>query len=330
MKAFNLLSLTLMVITCHVLGQKSTDNQYSKPFKKVKDTTFAYADNFGSIRNIQGMPYVQKSWPENGKWRVLLYNETAKYVAKTGWFKDPEMQVKDGVFEEFHPKGNIASTGTWVNNKKDGAYRSFYEDGKPLELTTYSNDLPVDSAWEYHEDGSIKFRGFFDKSGNGTATEYYKGGKEKLSGSIKTGKRDGTWTIKDETGAKIMEVTFMADSLTKTTCFAADGKALSKGDCIFEKPAEFPGGEKEWTKFLQKNLRYPNDAFKKEIKGVVRVQFIVDTDGSVKESTILTSPDKSLSNEVLRLMKQSPKWLPAIQYNKPVIYRHIQAITFMF
>jgi protein TonB len=54
----------------------------------------------------------------------------------------------------------------------------------------------------------------------------------------------------------------------------------------------------------------------------------VDKDGSVGELNVLTSPDKSLSNEVLRLMKQSPDWIPAIQYNKNVIYRHIQAITF--
>jgi TonB family protein len=330
MKAINLLSFALLVITCNIFGQKQPDNKDSKPFKKVKDTTFAYADDFGIIRNLAGVSYIQKSWPQNGKWRVLLQNEAAKYLAKSGWFKDPEMRVKDGLFEEFHPKGNAASTVTYVNNKKEGAYRSFYEDGKPMEITTYNNDLPVDSAWEYHEDGSIKFRGFFDKAGSGSATEYYKGGKEKLSGKIVAGKRDGTWMVKQESGEKIMEVTFMADSLTQTTCFSSDGKALTKGDCVFEKPAEFPGGEKEWTKFLQKNLRYPNDAFKKEIKGVVKVQFIVDTDGSVKELTILTSPDKSLSNEVLRLMKQSPRWLPAIQYNKPVIYRHIQAVTFMF
>jgi len=329
MKSFKLVSVVVtLIFFIGAFGQKQPIDKYSIPFKKDKDTTFSYVDNQGNIVNLQGMPYIRKSWPEQGKWKVLMYDQAAFFLAKSGWYKDPAFKIKDGLFEEFYQNGKIASTSAYVNNKKEGAFRSFYEDGKPNEITVYLNDVPVDSAWEYHVDGSIKFRGFFDKTGNGSASEYYKGGKEKLSGKIMAGKRDGTWMVYDEAGLKVMEVNFMADSVAKTTCFSADGKTIAKGDCVFEQPAAFPGGEANWTKFLQKNLRYPNDAFKKEIQGIVRVQFIVDKDGSVKELSILTTPDKSLSNEVLRLMKQSPKWLPAIQYNKPVIYRHIQAITF--
>ncbi len=327
MQIIHLLSLGLL-ISFSAICQKQPKDKYSVPFKKVKDTTFAYVDNMGNIVNLPGMPYIRKTWPENGKWKEILEDQAGFFTARAGSYKDPELQVKDGIFEEFHAKGKPQSTANFVNNKKEGACRSFYEDGKPFEIFTYQNGVPVDSAWEYHEDGSIKFRGSFDKSGTGSGTEYYLGGKEKLSGKIKAGKRDGAWMVKDEGGVKIMEVNFIADSIANTSCYAADGKTIIKGDCVFEKPAEFPGFEKEWSAFLQKNLRYPNDAFKKNIQGIVRVQFIVDKDGTVSELSILTSPDKSLSNEVLKLMKKSPKWLPAVQYNKPVIYRHIQAITF--
>jgi TonB family protein len=320
--------IPIFIFPLATLCQKPPKDKYSMPFKKVRDTTFAYVDYQGTIVNLPGMPYMRKTWPENGKWKEVLIDQAEYFMARSGWYKDPELQVKDGGFEEFYAKGKPKSTATYVNNKKEGSFKAFYEDGKPMEVYTYLAGLPVDSALEYHEDGSIKFRGFFDKSGTGSGIEYYKGGKEKLSGPVKAGKRDGTWLVKDEAGAKIMEVSFMADSLTKTTCFTADGKAVAKGDCVFEQPAAFPGGEANWTKFLQKNLRYPNDAFKKGIQGIVRIQFIVDKDGSVGELNVLTSPDKSLSNEVLRLMRQSPDWIPAIQYNKNVIYRHIQAITF--
>jgi protein TonB len=121
---------------------------------------------------------------------------------------------------------------------------------------------------------------------------------------------------------------YQKDSVIQTQCFEADGVSPAKGPCIFEKVPEFPGGLKGWSAFLEKNLRYPDNAINRNVQGVVRVKFVVYKDGTLDEIEILSSPDKSLSQEVLRLMKKSPKWEPAIQYNVPVIYRHVQGVTF--
>jgi protein TonB len=95
-----------------------------------------------------------------------------------------------------------------------------------------------------------------------------------------------------------------------------------------ENPAEFPGGQGEWTRYLQKNLRYPDGAIDNGTQGVVRVQFIVDREGNISEVQSLNDPGDGLAEEAVRIIKKGPKWKPAEQNGRKVIYRHIQAITF--
>jgi periplasmic protein TonB len=95
-----------------------------------------------------------------------------------------------------------------------------------------------------------------------------------------------------------------------------------------ENPAEFPGGQGEWSRYLQKNLRYPDGAIDNGTQGVVRVQFIVDKEGNISEVQSLNDPGDGLAEEAVRIIKKGPKWKPAEQNGRKVIYRHIQAVTF--
>jgi protein TonB len=95
-----------------------------------------------------------------------------------------------------------------------------------------------------------------------------------------------------------------------------------------ENPAEFPGGAGEWSRYLQKNLRYPDKAIDNGTQDVVRVQFIVDKDGNISEVQALNDPGDGLAEEAVRIIKRGPKWKPAEQNGQKVIFRNIQAITF--
>lgn len=91
-------------------------------------------------------------------------------------------------------------------------------------------------------------------------------------------------------------------------------------DTIFDFAAvmpEFPGGQQELINYLQKNLDYPEDAKELGIEGKVFVSFVVFEDGSVQQVTILRGIQgiRSCENEVLRLIKQMPKWNPGQNEN---------------
>jgi protein TonB len=95
-----------------------------------------------------------------------------------------------------------------------------------------------------------------------------------------------------------------------------------------ENPAEFPGGQDAWRRYLERSLQYPEAAQEAGIQGVVRVQFIVDKEGNISEVQALNDPGEGLADEAVRIIKKGPKWKPAEQNGRKVIYRHIQSVTF--
>ncbi len=102
-------------------------------------------------------------------------------------------------------------------------------------------------------------------------------------------------------------------------------------DTVFNKvenPAEFPGGPDGWRRYLERTLQYPETAQENGIQGAVRVQFIVDKEGNISEVQALNDPGEGLANEAVRIIKKGPKWIPAEQNGRKVIFRHIQSITF--
>lgn len=76
------------------------------------------------------------------------------------------------------------------------------------------------------------------------------------------------------------------------------------------------GGLEEFRKWIMEQVRYPRMAMEKGIQGRVVVTFVVEKDGSVTPGKILQSPDQSLSDEVIRVLKSSPKWIPGKQGNR--------------
>lgn len=109
---------------------------------------------------------------------------------------------------------------------------------------------------------------------------------------------------------------------------------IEVNDKIFERvefEADYPGGINEWVKYLQRNLRadVPVDLGAAAGKYTVLVQFIVNLDGSITDITPLTNLGYGMEQEVIRIIKQSGKWTPAIQNGRTVKAYRRQPVTFM-
>ena len=71
---------------------------------------------------------------------------------------------------------------------------------------------------------------------------------------------------------------------------------------------DFPGGIKEFHKYIAKNYITPPEA--KEIKGKVYVTFVVEIDGSLTEIGVLSDAGFGTADEAIRVMSISPSWIP--------------------
>ncbi len=98
-----------------------------------------------------------------------------------------------------------------------------------------------------------------------------------------------------------------------------------------EVPPQFAGGTDAWRKFLQQNLKAvtPVNNGAPVGKYTVIMQFIVYKEGTLTDIKSLTSLGYGMEEEVLRIMKLSPPWIPAMQNGKKVKALHEQTITFI-
>jgi protein TonB len=91
--------------------------------------------------------------------------------------------------------------------------------------------------------------------------------------------------------------------------------------------AKFPG---DWNKFLERNLNSQVPAATGAPPGryTGTVSFRVDKDGSISEVQAINDPGYGCAAEAIRVIKKGPKWQPAIQNGRNVIYRQKQNIVF--
>lgn len=129
---------------------------------------------------------------------------------------------------------------------------------------------------------------------------------------------------------------FVAPPVEKGTGIVEAPKKVEEDyDKVFtkvEKEAKFPGGMEGWKRYLERNL----DANVAANDGAptgnyqVKVQFIVDKTGAISNVQAIDVPSAcpSCGPEAVKVIRKGPKWEPAVQNGRNVIYQAIQFVTF--
>jgi len=120
--------------------------------------------------------------------------------------------------------------------------------------------------------------------------------------------------------------------LSKTTPYYT----LESGKIIYNKAEtspSFTGGERAMNKFLKDNLEFPASAEASGAEGTVFVDFIIGSNGAVREATATSytweEVDPAFQTEALRVVNSMPNWIPGRQHGKPVDVKFSVPITFL-
>lgn len=105
----------------------------------------------------------------------------------------------------------------------------------------------------------------------------------------------------------------------------------SKLYTVVEQMPSFSGGEDSLMRYLSDHVEYPAEAKAKHISGTVVVQFIVGTDGNIRNVTTV-GPYKGggLETEAIAVVKGMPEWIPGRQDGKAVAVQYNLPIRFVF
>ena len=94
-----------------------------------------------------------------------------------------------------------------------------------------------------------------------------------------------------------------------------------------EQEATFPGGPKKWAQYVQRAIAAEINLFGEKDFGTCVVKFIVDKDGNVSDVTATTMKGTQLAKVSVDAIRKGPKWIPAMNNNKPVNAYRLQPIT---
>lgn len=98
---------------------------------------------------------------------------------------------------------------------------------------------------------------------------------------------------------------------------------------IAETMPSFQGGDlNTFRAWVQQNVRFPQIALENGIQGRVVLSFVIEKDGRLTNIQVLQTPDRSLSEEAVRVLSKSPKWSPGKQRNQVVRVKYTLPVDF--
>jgi TonB family protein len=90
----------------------------------------------------------------------------------------------------------------------------------------------------------------------------------------------------------------------------------------------YPGGDENFFAYLKTRLVYPPKAIENNVEGTVEVRFNVGEDGALSGFKILKGIGYGCDEEIVDLLKRSPKWNPAVLMLRSVATRQTVAVQF--
>lgn len=171
---------------------------------------------------------------------------------------------------------------------------------------------------------------------------------EPITGATVSIQGTGKYTTTDEIGLFAIEADFnhyiiiRADgmenlSMTVTPFLMnqkdAYGIVMHKknGDKIYssvETMPQYPGGMKYFKRYIDRNLKYPEEAKKNKIEGVVVMQFVVEKNGDITNPRVVRRLESSLDSVAMNLIKGMPRWTPASDHGMKVRCKYSVPISF--
>ena len=116
-----------------------------------------------------------------------------------------------------------------------------------------------------------------------------------------------------------------------TTVSAQKTVVAQKNQQVFdvvEQMPEYPGGMPALIDYLTQNVKYPSDAEKQKIEGIVIATFIVEKDGSISNVEVVKPVFPSLDSEAIRVITGMANWTPGKQKGETVRVKFTLPISF--
>lgn len=231
-------------------------------------------------------------------------------------------------FTEYYRNGKLKMKGSFVNDEPSGKFERWYENGKRKMISHYYSGRHHGRIRIWNEQGILVYTATVSF---GEAQEdelvYDDNGRYIPLGS------DGYDQQTDKYVPEDLQVfgdfQFRIPTVVvKTRNPFGRGKTSNDYEVIEEiqllplrtTAPQFPGGDSAFIAWFSGQLRYPPMEREMGIEGTSFVQFTVNTDGTISDVEIARGVPNGANcdKEAMRVVKQMPKWKPAMRKGKAV------------
>ncbi len=137
-----------------------------------------------------------------------------------------------------------------------------------------------------------------------------------------------TWVDEEDKGELTNTWAEDAFSSELSTSSSSNSWVDEDGETIYKKtevPPEFVGGKDALFKYINDNIKYPEDVQ----RGNVYIAFVITKEGTVRDARIVKGINENCDKEALRLINNMPTWDPGMEkgkivssvYGLPIIFR---------
>jgi len=108
----------------------------------------------------------------------------------------------------------------------------------------------------------------------------------------------------------------------------ADDREMKEENGVWNYVEQMPVSTVSVPEYLSANIRYPKHAMKNKIEGRVILKFVIDENGDITSIEAVRSPDASLTEEAIRVVRSMPRWEPGKHEGKAVKVNFFLPISF--
>lgn len=194
--------------------------------------------------------------------------------------------------------------------------------------------IPLDKGLikevKYHENGNLFNVAFYDLNEEpikvGNELEYYHDGTTiKKNLNRLAGKYDGKQEVFYEDGKLKSTVIYKNNQIVDSASWDTAGNTIPfLGFIRRAKPAI------DLNEYVKKNLKYPKEAIKQNIQGIVRINFTIESNGTLSNIKSDGKAVPYLTDEAIRVMSNSDNWHPAMYEGFVVKSQFIFPINFVY
>lgn len=275
--------------------------------QSTKRYVYYMDNNFSIVQKSKAVILGEGSY-ENGAFKLTCYSINRDKLLLTAYCTDSSLSQFNGMYTSFHLNGSKEEEGNYKNGNREGTWQKWDSLQRKVDSTIYVQDQPIlSTTYSYHKNGVLYHYTSKDSLLDTYSSIYYTNESVKSSEVF----------FKGQNG---IVKTFTENGIQTDTVFTRA-----------EIESDFKGGLNGWITFLQRNInpKVPKNQGAPPGNYQVFVQFIVQKDGSIGDIAALTSYGFGMEEEVIRVVKKSPKWVPAVQYGRIVKSYKKQPIYFI-